>query len=52
MRVAIQGTHGSFSEAAAQRRLMMSARFSAPYYWAGYVLSGDGRVQLAGPSGK
>jgi len=38
--------------AAAQRQLMTSARFSAPYYWAGYVLSGDGRVQLAGPAGK
>ena len=34
--------------AAAQREMMATARFSAPYYWAGYVLSGDGRIRAPG----
>jgi tetratricopeptide (TPR) repeat protein len=30
--------------AASQRDMMAVPRYAAPYYWAGYVLSGDGRV--------
>jgi len=36
--------------AATQRQMMSSARFGAPYYWAGYVLSGDGLVRAGGGS--
>ena len=32
----------SIALASAQRTLIRSARYSAPYYWAGYVLSGSG----------
>jgi len=33
--------------AVAQRQMMMNQRYGAPYYWAGYVLSGDGRIRGA-----
>jgi CHAT domain-containing protein/tetratricopeptide (TPR) repeat protein len=32
--------------AATQRQMISSVGFAAPYYWAGYVLNGDGRVSL------
>jgi CHAT domain-containing protein len=31
--------------AAAQRRMIADPRYRAPYYWAGYTLSGSGRLR-------
>ena len=30
--------------AAAQRAMLLHPRYSAPYYWAGYRLAGDGSL--------
>jgi CHAT domain-containing protein len=38
----------------AQRELVRDSRYSSPYYWAGYVLSGSGSLSIAkaGPPGR
>jgi CHAT domain-containing protein len=39
---ALSSSSPSIALASAQRALIRSTRYAAPYYWAGYVLSGSG----------
>lgn len=44
----LRGSSVTDALATAQREMAADSRFSSPYYWAGYVLSGEGRFR-AGP---
>lgn len=44
----LRGSSVTDALATAQREMAADSRFASPYYWAGYVLSGEGRFQ-AGP---